>query len=286
MSGPRRETITHSTFPDLRILPIDALLPHEEHDAQHAQPLLERLRSATGWLNPPVIAPIEDTDCFVILDGAHRHYCLQTLGFAHILAQVVSYNSPAVTLDTWHHAVRGLPAEELLSSLHAVQGVAAQETTLLSARAALASRTIVAYVVSREGVVVTLHNDDASVTRTAMLRRVVDSYRHRGDINRVTHDAINDVNQLYPDVAGIVVFPPYKPEEITVAARDGDLLPPGITRHVIRGRALRLNYPLDELRANNTPLTEKNARLRQWLQERLDAKQVRFYAEPTFLFDE
>ena len=46
-----------------------------------------------------------------------------------------------------------------------------------------------------------------------------------------------------------------------------------------------LNYPLDEL-ASNKSLEDKNQTLKHWLQERVSCKSVRFYAEPTVVFDE
>lgn len=286
MSGPRRETITQSSFPDLRILPVDVLLPHEEHDAQRSAPLIDRIRTATHWLNPPIVAPIEHGYSFVILDGANRHYSLQALGYQHILVQVVDYDSDAVTLETWHHAVRGLTVAQFLPPIHAIQGVSTRETSILDARAALASREILGYVALRDGRVFSMLQNDPCVTRTTMLRRVVDVYKHRGQLSRITHDEIQTAREMYPDLIGIVVFPHYEPAEIMVAARDRDLLPPGITRHIIAGRALRLNYPMDQLCSPGLSLEEKNDQLRQWVQARLSAKHIRFYAESTFLFDE
>jgi hypothetical protein len=68
-------------------------------------------------------------------------------------------------------------------------------------------------------------------------------------------------------------------------ARDGELLPAGLTRHLIQGRALRINYPLGELKSQDG-LGEKNAQLKAWLLHKLSTKEVRFYGETTFLFDE
>ncbi len=287
MSGPRRETTAQSTFPDLRILPVDSLLPHEEHDALRARPLVERIRQATHWLNPPVVAPIDSSDYFVILDGANRHHALQTLGYHHILVQVVSYDSDLVCVEPWHHAVRGLEADELLASIRQVPGAAVRETSLLNARAALAARSILAFMVLEDQRVFALDEDPSyPATRTTMLRRIAGAYKELARVNRITHDEFPDIQAMYEDVTGIVVFPHYEPAEIMVSARDGDLLPPGITRHIIQGRALRLNYPLEALRDNGISLEEKNAQLRDWVQERLSAKHVRFYAEPTFIFDE
>ncbi len=286
MSGPRHETITQSSFPDLRILPVEDLLPHEEHDAQRSAPLIERLRQATHWLNPPLAAPIVHSGQYVVLDGANRHYSLSALGYRHILVQVVDYESDAVTLQTWHHAVRDIEIADFLPALFAVDGVQAEETSLLNARAGLASRKLLGYVVMRDARVFALRQQDTARTRTTLLRQVVDSYRYTGKISRITHDEFAGIQQNYPDVLALVVFPHYEPAEIMVAARDGDLLPPGITRHIIAGRALRLNYPMDDLRYDNLSLQEKNERLRCWIQARLATKQVRYYAEPTFVFDE
>lgn len=287
MSGPRQENTTQAPFPDLHILPLEALLPHEEHDPQRALPLIERLRQDSTWLNPPIIAPIDSSDRYVILDGANRHHALQALGYAFILAQVVPYQSKAVHLETWHHAVRGLPLEALLSRFRAIDGVTVQQTSLLNARAALASRQVLAYSILKDERVFALRQDPTHEgTRTAMLRQVVGAYKHDSQISRITHDEMENIRRLYPDATAIVVFPRYEPAEIMVAARDRDLLPPGITRHIIYGRALHLHYPLQELQHRDRPLEEKNARLQGWVRERLAQKRVRFYADPTFLFDE
>ncbi|MBN2469194.1 MAG: hypothetical protein JXN59_00615 [Anaerolineae bacterium] len=286
MSGPRHETITQSSFPDLRILAVEDLLPHEEHDIQRSAPLIARLKQATHWLNPPIAAPIASSGQFVVLDGANRHYCLAALGYQHILVQVVDYESAAVTLQTWHHAVRGIEIVDFLPPLFAVEGVQVQETSLLNARAGLASRKLLGYIVMRDTRVFSLRQQDMTVSRTTLLRKLVDTYRFTGKVSRITHDEFAGIQQNYPDVLALVVFPRYEPAEIMVAARDGDLLPPGITRHIIAGRALRLNYPMADLQYDNLSLQEKNDRLQHWIQERLAAKNVRYYAEPTFVFDE
>ncbi len=287
MPGVRHEVPPQSSFPDLRILPLDALLPHEEHDVQRAEPLLEQIGQAETWLNPPIVAPIEHSDHYVVLDGANRHYTLRHLGFKYILAQVVAYDSADVRLETWHHAVRRLPSDALLEIIGHLDCVTMAHTDLLSARAALAAREIVMYVVVARDHVYALHPAPGQTcSRTASLRSVVNAYQPHGLISRITSDEIESVRALYPDVGGIVVFPHYEPAEIMVAARDGDLLPPGISRHIVHGRALRLHYPISELKDDGVSLEEKNAHLKQWIQERLAAKRIRFYAEPTFLFDE
>lgn len=62
--------------------------------------------------------------------------------------------------------------------------------------------------------------------------------------------------------------------------------PPGISRHIIHGRALLVNYPIDALKDTTTTLQEKNDALFAWIQMRLAHRKIRYYAETTYQFDE
>ncbi|MCS6870452.1 MAG: ParB N-terminal domain-containing protein [Anaerolineae bacterium] len=282
----QEEPTAQDVVPDLRIVPVESLIPHEEHDPQRAAPLIERIRAAGTWLNPPVVAPL-DAQRYVILDGANRHYALKTLGYPHILVQVVNYESSAVQLETWHHVISGMSWFEFLRNLREIKTFQIESTDLLSARAALARREVLAYTVLSDNRAYTLNADvNTLAARTAVLREMVDTYKSRGVLNRINTDSISMARRLYPEAVAIVVFPRYHPAEIMVAARDGIYLPPGISRHIIYGRAMRLNYPLSALAETGETLAEKNEALRRWIQQRVAERRVRYYAEPTYLFDE
>lgn len=280
------EATPRDVLPDLRIVPIQSLIPHEEHDNQRSDPLMKRIQEAGTWLNPPVVASMGDGR-YVILDGANRHYCLAKLGYPYILVQVVDYESGAVQLETWHHVVSGLSWFEFLRHIHEIPDLELNGADLLSARAALARREVLAYSVLADNRAYTLSAETHNlVSRTKLLRRIVDTYKSRGVLNRINTDSLTAARRLYPNAMAIVVFPHYEPAEILVAARDGVYLPPGISRHIVRGRAMRLNYPLSALMDNGETLAQKNQQLRTWVQARVAEKRVRFYAEPMYLFDE
>jgi hypothetical protein len=189
-----------------------------------------------------------DAERYVILDGANRHYALQQLGYPHILVQVVSYESGAVELETWHHVISGISWFEFLRNLREIRTFQIESSDLLSARAALARRDVLAYTVLSDNRAYTLNAEVHTLAaRTAVLREMVNTYKARGTLNRINTDSISIARRLYPEAVAIVVFPRYHPAEIMVAARDGVHLPPGISRHIIRGRAMRLNYPLSAL---------------------------------------
>jgi len=275
--------------PDLRILPIELLVEHEYNDVQRTAPLAQRLEEEGLLKNPPVVTPLgEDDPRYVVLDGANRVTALNMLKYPHILAQVVGYEEPAVTLTTWHHVIEGLDPKSLTAELTNLEGVDMVLTDPLRARAGLARREYLMYVIRADGEVFAARTAIAGrdvQEHNRLLNALVDTYKDRGRLHRVMSEELEEVKQLYPEMAGLVIFPQYDTSEVLELAQEGELLPAGLTRHLIQGRALRINYPLSELKSKES-LEEKNARLKAWLVKKLATKEVRFYGETTYLFDE
>ena len=291
--------------PDLRILPLDRLVEHEYNDAQRTAPLAQRLEAEGLLKNPPIVAPLGEADSsasfdsaqdrgserdprFVVLDGANRTTALLHLGYPHILAQVVKYEAPYVILSTWHHVVTGIGRDEFSGEFQKVGGLEFFPTDLIRARAGLANRELLAYTIRADGQVFAARPaaPRGSVhERNRLLNAMVDTYRDRGKLFRATTDNLDEARERYQDLTGLVIFPNYDFAEVLTLARDGELLPTGLTRHLIQGRALRTNYPLSELKSDDS-LEAKNARLQEWLKQKLSSREMRFYGESTYLFDE
>jgi hypothetical protein len=280
--------------PDLRIISLEAVREHEYNDDQRTGPLVRRLQMEGLLKNPPLVAPLDpapatvppDLRRYVVLDGANRCTALEQLGYPHILVQVVKYEPPQVTLSTWHHAVTGLEPERIARGLDAIDGLDVHLTDTLSARAGLARREFIAYVMLADGRVLAARAKAHSLhVQNRLLNALVDTYKLHGGLYRTVAHDLQELHSLYADLTALVVFPNYEPAEVLALARDGELLPPGLTRHLVQGRVLRTNYPLAELRTPD-PLDVKNARLHAWLQAKLAEREVRFYGEGTFLFDE
>jgi hypothetical protein len=272
-------------LPDLRILPINRLLLHEEHDAQRSQPLAARLTADGVLRNPPVVAIIPGDDHFVVLDGANRVTALGALGIPHVLAQVVDYDDEELVLDTWHHLVGGFSRAEFHRALGELIGVCLDPSDLMHARAELARRDALAYVVYPDDGVFTICAEGDIHYRATRLNSIVDIYRARGKIYRTNTDQLDTLLPYYDDVAALIVFPHFQPAEIIELASVGARLPAGVTRHVIPRRALRVNFPIDLLR-EDALLETKNVRLHEWLKRKTMSREVRYYQESTFLFDE
>lgn len=273
-------------LPDLRIVALEHLVLHETLDAHRLGPMMEALQRDECLRNPPIVSSLPGTPNFVVLDGANRVTALSRIGYPHVLAQVVDYERDDVELGVWHHVVCQIERRSFVDLLAGLQGLSVTDSDLFDARAALARREIMAYLVYPGGDVKLLQGGDSLGERITLLNALVDTYRGQARIYRTDTDFLEQVLPFYKQVMAIVVFPHYTPVEIMALAREGRFLPTGITRHVIPGRALHVNAPLSVLADQARSLEEKNCWLEQWLQERLTGRGVRFYQESTFLFDE
>jgi hypothetical protein len=275
-------------LPDLRFVAVESLVPHEHHDVQRSVPLQQRMREQGILRNPPIVAAIQgdETGRFVVLDGANRVTAIREAGLPHVVVQVVSYDDPGLRLSTWHHALVAFPTEQLESAFASLKGLTREPADLRHAGAVLARREAIAYVAHGTGQAFTLHGAGDLHQRNALLNSVVDAYRDRARFYRVTTDSLPEVQAGRPEVTELVVFPRFAPAEVIELATSGARLPAGITRHLIPNRALRVNVPLDRMADADRSLADKNRWLEDWLREKVNLRQVRFYEESTVLYDE
>jgi hypothetical protein len=275
-------------LPDLRIVPVDRLVSHEHHDVHRMGPLATKLRSQGVLRNPPVVTPhrIAGEERFIVLDGANRTSAARASGLVHFAVQAVRYEEPDVRLLTWNHALAGERARSVLDLLSSVPGVTCSLEPLPHARALLARREILAFAAGPGSEAFALAAPGDFAERNRALNRIVETYRERTRVFRVTSGSLDLARERIPDAEALVVFPRFAPAEVLELAATGEQLPAGITRHLIAWRALRVNLPLDYLADPETSMEEKQGWLRSWMRERLEQGHVRFYEESTVLFDE
>ncbi|HFC09832.1 MAG TPA: hypothetical protein ENJ54_08310 [Chloroflexi bacterium] len=280
------ETAVENNLPTLDILPVENIFPHEYYDEQRARPLMEKLRTAGVLKNPPIVMPFCDgSHRYMILDGTNRVTAVRLLGIPHIIVQVVEPNAPGLALRTWNHVVWGLTPENLLLGLQETVPRLRPSVSLALSVAALHERKLMLVVSLPDGRVFSAPPEDDEIATIATLNAAVQSYQRRAALDRTNEHDAQVLKALYPDISGVVIFPPFKVKQVQRLVSEGHLLPPGITRFIVSPRALRVNYSLEALAAPIS-LEEKRAQLRAWLQERLAAKGVRYYAEATVLYDD
>lgn len=272
-------------LPDLRVLDSYSLVPHEDTDPRRIKRLSERILAEGKLKNPPVVAPIPDTNLFVVLDGANRVGAFQLLNIPHIVAQLVTYDSQSVELDTWYHVVSGMAMEDFEHALTQVTGLVLRESTLEEARNLLKEGIAAAYIIRENLVRIVVSPEGKLLNDIHLLKKIVAAYKGRADIFRASNDVWDLQYPYYPQITALVVFPKYKPEDIIQVAANGDKVPSGVTRHIIQHRALNINIPLNVLQADWS-LERKEKWLYEWLMQKMAANSIRYYSESTFSFDE
>ena len=277
-----------STLPTLRIVPSPDLVPHEWHDDQRSKPLIERLRASGVLRNPPMVTPLPDgSGRYMVLDGANRTSALNHMGIPHALVQVVEANYAGLDLHTWNHVLWGWDGAEFLAAIGQLPEVTLRdiEPSVKRTQSRWPIKTLV-WLQTQDGqayIARSVPGDLAS--RTRALNRITELYAKKASVDRTTAQQVRELRGTYENLTAIVVYPPFKVNEVLELCAAGVLLPPGITRFTVSPRALRVNYPLEELSSSKS-LEEKNKALERWVNERVARKGVRYYAEPTVLYDE
>jgi len=279
MSSPKEIEI-----PALRIVPAESIVLHEEVDRQRVTPLVEKLSHDGVLKNPPIAAALPDNRRYVVLDGANRTTALWEMAAPHHLVQVVDYDE--VELFTWGHLIVGGLTEKEFETRRLERGLELTYTNLDAAHRELRARQISAILSSPAGEICTLGRGGDLRAEATDLRTLVSIYSGLSTIHRVKANNLADLLPYYDDIVALIHFPRYTPADIITLANDGDKLPTGITRHVISRRALRINLPMSVLMDQACNTQEKNAWLTAWIKEKLARRQVRYYQESTFLFDE
>jgi len=274
-----------TALPDLRVLPTALLLPHEDCDPLRIERLSRRILEEGILKNPPVVAAIPGTPRYIVLDGANRSMAFTHLNIPHIVAQLVSYEDPGVSIDTWYHVVAGMPLQEFEDALQKVGDLIMQESTHTEARRALEAGEAVAYIVGADGVRTVYSASNQPTPTLSLLTEIVGVYKGKAEIYRASNDIWEIQKPYYPHISALIIFPRLEPEDIMHAARNGERVPSGITRHIIAARALNINIPIGIL-MTDWPIERKSEWLQEWLMGRMAANAIRFYAESTFSFNE
>jgi hypothetical protein len=274
-------------LPRLEIVPVENLVMHEHHDAQRTPPLVENLRGSGILRNPPVVTILNrQENRFMVLDGANRVSAFRIMHIPHIVVQVFESDDPNMELSAWNHVVWGISKDDLFCAIHAIAGVRLQPTTAdLSFQELMDLHSLVSLHLPNGKVFTAFTETLDLVGRVKALNKVVASYIELAKIDRISMFRIQPLCELYDDLSGLVMLPTFEVAEVIDVVQAGCLMPPGSTRFTFAPRVLHLNYPLSELKVD-LPIEEKNARLRDKLCACLAKKCVRYYEEPTYLFDE
>ncbi len=271
--------------PVVRIVDASLLVLHEDADRARVRRLVEAFRRDGVLRNPPVVSalPSGADDRLIVLDGANRVTALREIGSPHIAVHIVDYAAPEISVSTWTHYIVGEGPSLRERVVDDPRIPAAPVRGQDEAMRRLRHGACVAALIDERGAL--LVGPDLDVPAHARgLRELVASYGEASPRYRVAEGDLETLSAEYGR-GTLVVFRPFGKDDLLQFVTRREVLPAGITRHVIPGRVLHLNVPLPWLHGAE-PLSAKQTRLDEFVEERWRAHAVRYYAESIYLFDE
>jgi hypothetical protein len=285
--GAEQLALEIGKLPKLMLIGEKDLLLHEEADARRSERIVARLK-ADGIVRHPLIAARDHgTVSHMLLDGVNRCAALRSLGCKFLPIQEVDLKDRSLGLSTWHHEVEGLEPEQVVEVLSSSMRVVAFKGTFTPAGdfiphfepdwgacIVLPDRRCMALVV-----------DGSTQQRVEAIRRMVRRVSPKGAMDRVSYTNIDDLVRNYPDFSALVCYREFSKEDVFQMAVRGVLFPSGVTRFSVPKRALSFGFPLSLLQGDES-LAERQEALDRMIIEKIRARKIRFYQEPTFHFDD
>lgn len=271
-------------LPHLKIVPISEIIFHEEPDTERSAKLIEFIRRENRLKNPPVVATHAGSSKYILLDGANRLTALQSLEVPDVLVQHIDLFDPGLIFLHWHHAVEKFSKQSFLEQLHNLSEIAISEIKNGTVNNDENS-DLLCKIQFGDGSIYAIRAHENLFQWVNDLKNITSIYQSFRYMDRVSYTNPEHLKKNYPEFCAVIVFRKITKEEL-VAVTDHEMrVPSGITRIILPKRALRLNVPLDLMRFN-VPIEQKNFWLQNRINEQIKDKSIRFYHEPTFLFDE
>ncbi len=271
-------------LPQLKITPISDIIFHEEPDTERSGRLIEYLRKENILKNPPVVATHKGTKKFILLDGANRLTALQNLGIPDVLVQVIDLFDSGLIFLHWHHAVEKFSKDPFLTAISKLSEISISEAAgnVLNNEE---DGELLCQIQFADSSIYAVRAHEDLFQRVKDLRDITNLYHGSQYMDRVSYTNIEHLKNNYPRFSALIVFRKISKEELVLVTDNGMRIPSGITRIILPKRALRLNVPLDLLRFD-VDTSQKNHWLNKRINDQIKDKSIRFYHEPTFLFDE
>ncbi|MGK0169409.1 MAG: hypothetical protein ACI9W2_001130 [Gammaproteobacteria bacterium] len=275
-------------LPTLKLVPTGSIRFHERPERRRTLKLVARLRDEGVLRNPPIIADIGDGN-YLLLDGANRVSAFRELGCPEVPAQIVDYSDQSIALRGWHHLLLDPAGLDLRSKYGAIEGVELREISAAALSSALEFRQVFAVYVDHEASPWGLFPSDAAPSLSARMRvltAVISCYENDSPLERVKLANYDDLPSVVQRQAfELCLFPTLTKEELLELVRANQLIPTGISRHLIPGRVLGLSVKLDFLRSMASA-EQRQEHFKAHVEGLQLAGRVRYYEEPVFILNE
>lgn len=280
------ELIQQGDLPILKVAPVENILLHEHVETDRAEKLRDRIEQSGMIQNPLICVKLNDTDKYILLDGAHRFTALNRLKCRFAPIQIVNYDDPLLEVKKWRHLFNAESEEAVIERLQFMEDVKIRiESFDEDVRFHQVNSKFYTQVILKSGKSVLLTGSNDLNRKIEVINTFSSLYLPDNIIDRISYDDFNAIRTHYDEFTGLVVYPRFSKKEICKIALNSEKLPTGITRHLIPKRALHVNLPLSMLRFTKNQ-EEVESFLMDNINQKIRNKSIRFYTESTFLFDD
>jgi len=269
--------------PDLRLVLLSSIELQEEAEGSRLEALVEAFKKSQTLKDPPIVTKGLGKK-LIQLDGTNRINVLRRLGCSHAVVQMVDYNDTSqVLIKSWVH-VSKVNQVEFVRKLKRLKG-AKTESFKIGLGVTLTGHPLAAAsIIFRDGTGLSVYSNSDLSKRVKILRGVVKEYEELIIRDRqVTIESMAELSDFFAkhrDKNVALLFPSFSSREIYILIKKGITLPTGVTRHIINGRVLRINYPISML-AKELKLEEKVKFFNNFLKK----LNFRFYEESTHVVE-
>jgi hypothetical protein len=274
-------------LPTLKVIPVGALLLHEEPDPRRLERLKVRIEATGVVRNPLIAAKDHGAASHILLDGVNRLEALKTLGARYVLVQEVDFDDEHLVLSVWHHAVEGLDVSAMFHEL-ASQGAIRDSTLEFTEHGDLIPRFSgdhVCCIVLPERAGWVVMGGGSAESNLEVLRRVVGLTERAANRDRVSYTNMDDLCVNYHSLSALLCYKAFSKDDLLRLTLEGKHFPSGVTRFSVPKRALEFKVSLSFLREAASP-EAKQAELQRMILDKIRGQRIRFYEEPTFYFDD
>ena len=267
--------------PDLRLVPLASIELQEEPDRKRLERLIAGIRQSRVVRDPPIVTSGIGKK-LMQLDGTTRISTLRRLGCSHVVVQYVDYSdSSQVLIKSWVH-VSKVNKRDFVEGIQKIPGVKTESFQLGLGLTLTGHPLATITIIFNSGKGLSILGDSDLVQKVLMLKKVVNLYASLIERDReVTIEGMQHLAEFFekhPEKNVALFFPSFAAQEIYSLLKKGVVLPAGITRHIINGRVLGINYPIKMLGEDVTD-EEKQ----QFFANFLKTIQLRYYEESTFM---
>lgn len=285
--GGIRPNLEVGKLPRLKVIPTGSLLLHEEPDEQRWRPLRSRIETDGLLKHPPIAARDHGSAKHILLDGVNRVEALRDLGASWLLIQEVDLEDDSLVLSTWHHVIEGLEVDTALKRIGARTGVSRIEGRFTPDGdfEPVFDDAAECLIVKADRSTYAVETASSPEGRLEVVGEVAGLVHSAPNRDRVSYTNVGDLVRHYSDFAALVCYRAFTKREVLDLSLKGLKFPSGVTRFSVPKRALYFDLPFAFLQGGGSA-EAKQVELDEMIRKRIRKKRIRFYAEPTFIFDD